>query len=303
MRTAQRILLTLIALLTLAVASALGLATYFSREQAPVTRAEAQASLNAAIGWMKTHEAEVLGDGNQALWRMVRRAAEITHNPDLARLYATYYERYYQRGRTDVWQRWLHAESTAPLTLRSLDNLEAYQRFFIYAITCDATLGQDDDITQQLAPHYCAPALPRAMRGDATCSTHQLMALWMMRERQCGPAERLAPAIATTQDDIETQLRWDPRLRDAYIQRVLMLIDTGQAQRVRPVWLRRVIQAQQADGGWPGIRSVKLLLGDFAASMGLPGTALSAEEAAPDFHATAQGLLLMALVVAHPATP
>lgn len=298
MRFAKKLLLTLIALAALLIASGLGIAQYFSREQPAVTKAEAEASLRAAIGWMKAHEADVLGDGNQALWRMVRISAELTHDPDLARMYASYFERYYQRGRTDVWEHWVNPAATTPVTLNALENLEAYQHLFIYASTCNAALGAQPDVSQQLSPEYCAPALPRALRGNPTCSTHQLMGLAMMLERGCGDAAALKRAIPQVQADIVAQLRYDPRVRDEYIQRVLMLYETGAASSIRPVWLRRVIQTQLPDGGWPRLRSIKLLLGDVAKSSGLPGTALSNEEFSADFHATAQGLLLMSMVVA-----
>lgn len=298
MRLAKTLLIAAFIGACLLLATGLGLAQYFSREQPPVSRAEAQASLRAAIGWIKAHESEVLGDGNQALWRMVNKSAALTHDAYLAQLYATYYERYYGRGRVDVWDHWLRADSTAPLTLDALNHLEAYQRFFVYAATCNAALLQDEDIARQREPGYCSPALPRALRSDATCSTHQLMALFMMQERHCGDARATQQAIAATQADIVTQLRFDPRLRDAYIQRVLMLHETGMSQAARPVWVRRVIQAQLPDGGWPGARSLKLLFGDFARSVGLPRTPLSNEENPADFHATAQGLLLMSLIVA-----
>jgi hypothetical protein len=298
MRLAKKLLITLIAFAALLIASALGIAQYFSREQPPVTKAEAEASLHAAIGWMKANEADVLGDGNQALWRMVRISAELTHDPDLARMYASYYERYYQRGRTDVWEHWVNPAATTPVTLNALENLAAYQHLFIYASTCNAALGADPYVSQQLSADYCAPALPRALRGDPTCSTHQLMGLAMMLERGCGDAAALKRAIPVLQADIVTQLRYDPRARDEYIQRVQMLYETGAAASIRPAWLRRVIQTQQPDGGWTGLRSIKLLFGDLAKSVGLPDTPLSNEEMASNFHATAQGLLLMSRVVA-----
>lgn len=298
MRLIKRLTLALVTLLVLLVALWLGIAQYFSREQPAVTKAEAEASLRAAIGWLKTHEADVLGNGNQALWRMVHRSAELTHDPYLASLYANYYERYYQRGRTDVWEHWVNPASTAPLTLNSLDNLEAYQRFFIYAVTCNATLAQSEEISRQLSADYCSPALPRALKGDPTCSTHQLMGLAMMIERGCGNQAAIQAGIPVVQADIAAQLRYDPRVRDPYIQRVLMLYETGASSSIRPVWLRRVIQTQLPDGGWPGLRSIKLLFGDLLKSQGMGGTPLSGEEQGSDFHATAQGLLLMSMVVA-----
>ncbi len=302
MRLLKILVVTVLLGLVVLVGVWLGLAQYFSRSQPAVTRAEAQASLNAAIGWLQAHEAEVLSDGNQALWRMVHKSAELTHNAYLSQLYGTYFERYYGRGHVDMWEHWLRADSTAPVTLSALSVLEPYQRFFIYASTCNAALGQDDDVARQLSADYCAPALPRTLRGqkDATCSTHQLMGLSMMQERGCGDAQATQAAIAAVQADIETALRYDPRARDPYMQRVLMLYETGAGRSVRPVWLRRVIDTQLPDGGWPGQRSIKLLFGDFAKSVGLPRTALSTEEGGAEFHATAQGLLLMSLVVAQP---
>jgi hypothetical protein len=298
MRLVKKLLITLIALAALLIASGLGIAQYFSREQPPVSKAEAEASLRAAIGWMKAHEGDVLSDGNQALWSMVREAEGLTHDPDLARLFASYYERYYQRGRHNIWERWLTPSASPQFTPSELDGLAPYQLLFVYAMTCNASLGAQERVAEQLSPTYCSPALKRALSGEPTCSTHQLMGLAMMLERSCGDASAIKQTVPRLQADIATQLRYDPRARDEYIQRVLMLHETGAAASIRPAWLRRVIQIQQPDGGWTGLRSIKLLFGDLAKSLGLPDTPLSNEEMESNFHATAQGLLLMSRVVA-----
>jgi hypothetical protein len=103
--------------------------------------------------------------------------------------------------------------------------------------------------------------------------------------------------VAALQSRIVGQLTWDPRVVDVYVQRVLMLVESGAVERVKPVWLQRVLAAQQPDGGWAGVDPLLELGSEFSLGLGPRGFTLSPPRS--DFHASAQGLLLLSLLV-HP---
>jgi len=99
------------------------------------------------------------------------------------------------------------------------------------------------------------------------------------------------------QDGILSELRWDYRVEDAYLQKVWTLIESGRRNEVKPVWVRRILEAQEADGGWTGADIITPLPGGRALFWegGMrPRMGLRPEST---FHATAQGLYLMALLL------
>lgn len=71
-----------------------------------------------------------------------------------------------------------------------------------------------------------------------------------MQRNGCGDAAGLQQLPGFLQDRIEREVTWDSRVTDAYLQRVLMLLESGAADRVEPVWVARILDAQNADGGW-----------------------------------------------------
>jgi hypothetical protein len=95
----------------------------------------------------------------------------------------------------------------------------------------------------------------------------------------------------------------DPIFRDRYAQRVLMLWWTAGERAVRPVWLRRVMDAQHDDGRWSWTSQLPELPAALqpwaiweAAAQRWPQW-VPPRAGAGDFQITAQGLLLMALAV------
>lgn len=101
------------------------------------------------------------------------------------------------------------------------------------------------------------------------------------------------------------------------LQRVLKkLVDSGARDRVKPVWakpawLRRVLDAQTADGGRSGMQPL-LPLGDGGGWASTSGDGRAphlfigfnqrgAGEPCANFHTTAQGVLLLSLLLHAPA--
>ncbi len=86
------------------------------------------------------------------------------------------------------------------------------------------------------------------------------------------------------------QLTIDFRLVDVYIQRLLMLYETGNHQNIRSRWIARFLEAQIADGGW-----VTWLLAMPVGQervLSISSNGVSAGKLQSNFHSTAQGVLL-----------
>ena len=101
------------------------------------------------------------------------------------------------------------------------------------------------------------------------------------------------------QHRIQRQLTWDPRVVDGYLQRVLMLAESGNADAIKPVRLQNIIETQRPDGGWSGIDALLPVGNGRYLAFGSRGFTIS--RPASDFHATAQDVLLFS-ILAHPVT-
>jgi hypothetical protein len=91
------------------------------------------------------------------------------------------------------------------------------------------------------------PVFAKTIFLHPRCVTHQLMAIRLLQKRNCGDHRKLTMRLL---DIIETELSWDFRVTDSYLQRTLMLAESGDMDRLKPVWIQRILDAQMPDGGW-----------------------------------------------------
>ncbi len=272
-----------------------GVIWYGNREVPEPTLAEKQQSLRRAVEWIRAHEASVLKNGNSALWWMVHTAAERTGDEYLKSLVRQSTLLVYGSSASVIpWKRIIYPQADITLNLLSLRGLAPYQRFFYHAVTCrPVDLDDGGDTSEFLEPGVCHPIALQVYAKDPACTTHQLVGVRLLQRVGCPTEVDLAKLESNLLADIEQQMQWDVIFKDAYIQRVLMLLWLGRPHhQVKPVWLHRVLAAQQADGGWVGTRQMPEL------PQWLQTWNLGKQRAAPtDFHATAQGLLIAALAV------
>lgn len=284
----KKILIKLtLSVLALVVATAAVL-LYTNNRAAPwPERAELQTALEATIGWMEANRETVLKQANPVLWWMVQQSAERTGDPRLRALFAEYHAQRLADGR-NLWLPLFYPGRWVPFTDAEIAHFPDYNLHFVYAISCDATLAEHPVVRPQLHADFCDrhPWRP-------ACATHQLMGFRFMQRGQCGDPEAVRAEVAALQSRIVGQLTWDPRVVDVYVQRVLMLAESGATERIKPIWLRRVLAAQRPDGGWAGVDPL-VSLGSFTLSFGPRGFSLAQPRS--DFHATAQGLLLLSLL-------
>lgn len=279
-RGLMRAALVLAALLIAAVAL-LRFGPHQRDEPAP-SAAELRRHWQAGLRWMRDHQAQLVADGNPMLWRMVRDAAAVSGEPMLTEMLAAWRQRFFPQPPFDAWLL-LVDPAAQPASPRpaGFDTLPAYMKLFAYGLTCDATAGAVDVVQKQMQAGWCSALTPRRVLVQSKCVTHQLVGVMLVQQRQCGDRARVDALARQLQDRVVDELSLDPVMRDAYLQRVLMLYWTGAPERVKPVWLQRVLRAQRPDGGW-----------DYEAS-----AAASPGDIREAFHATAQGMLIIALAL------
>jgi hypothetical protein len=219
---------------------------------------------------------------------MVQQAADISVDPRLRDLFSAYEARHLAHRRNSIWYPLFHPHSWTPVRFEDIRSLPYYNWHFVYAITCDRELAKVPEIAVQNEAGFCDAHTLRP-----ACVTHQLMGLLLLKRSECGDTEQLNATIQTLQTRIRRQLTWDPRVVDVYMQRVLMLVSSGAPEMVKPVWIKKLIDNQQADGGWSPFLPL-LPLGD-QRYLGIKRL-LSIGKRESDFHMTAQGVLLFTLL-------
>ena len=202
-------------------------------------------SLNRSIDWIFNNQERLLNDNNPILWWFLEESAVMTENQRLYDLVQVYKKT--PLPRNSVWHAYFdrNMASTYSYVTGTLDAIPDYNKMFIYGITCENDLGDEAFIQRQLIDDFCdwSPFF-------SSCSTHQLMGVRFMQRNNCGDSTVTSALVATLVSDIEGQLRRDPRVGDVYIQRVLMLVDSGAKDRINPRWVHRIMENQMDDGSW-----------------------------------------------------
>jgi len=289
MRFLTRIILVIIGILML---SGRYLVYANNRSVPAPTRDHLNRVLENGIRWVIDHRQEALNTASPILWHMIQKADDVSGDERLESLFAEYAVRYLDNRPNHVWRPLFYRNSWVPVRFERIAEFPYYNQHFIYAITCDAELAKVPAIAAQNDAGLC-----RLRLRSATCVTHQMMGLMLLQRSRCGDQAQLMDTIKTLQQRIHTQLTWDPRVLDAYMQRVLMLVESGASEMVKPVWLQKLIDAQRADGSWSNFMPLFPLGEDRYIGV---KRYLTPEAEAPrsDFHMTAQGILLFTLLTA-----
>lgn len=259
-----------------------------NRTVEPATADTLHTTLEHSILWLEANREKVLADNNAILWSMIKHAGEISKDKRLINLFTEYEQRYLNNNPNTVWKPLFYPGSWVPVRYKDIAAFPYYNHHFIYALLCDKDLGKVASIAAQNNPAFCDshPLRP-------ACVTHQLMGIQMLQRSQCGDAGELADTVKALQERIINQLYYDPRVVDVTMQRVLMLVDTGARDRVKPVWIQNLIDAQRQDGGWSPFEPLFAVGGGryfgYDQMFGI-------KRPVSTFHMTAQGVLLFALL-------
>lgn len=283
-----RKLRNLLLLLTVLLLLAAGILIKNNNRSEPMPgKNEISASLEKAIQYLATNRDRVLAQQDPIILWMIQESGNLTKDERLQTMAAEYVA---AMPYNSPWQYLFNRDSTAPLRLENLTALPDYNLHFLYGLSCDEKLGALEKVQQQNEPGFCRNNHPFSQ----ICLTHQLMGLRFMQRRRCGDSTHNANLVAELQQKIQTQLTWDPRVVDLYIQRLLILVESGAQAQVKPVWLRKVLTAQLPDGGWGNFQPL-IPMGKTRA-LGFTAQWIGMDRPQTTLHATAEGILLMSLM-------
>jgi len=244
-------------------------------------------SLERGIEWLVDHRYRILRQNNQMLWWMVRESSTLCEDPRLQSLFSSY-EKRYVIGKRAIWNHFFDEGMDDKIHYRDVERYPYYIKYFAYALTCGEELGRVPIVKAQNDPRFCDQW---RYRIHPTCVSHQLMGFRIRQRRNCGDQAAVVTGIKVLQGRLMRQLEADVRVLDVYIQRVLMLVDTGARGRVKPSWLGQVLRVQGEDGGWgdfdPRIRVTSV------SSFGFTRYGVGIGRPKATFHATAQAVLLL----------
>lgn len=248
------------------------------------------ASFDLGADWLSADLATNVKHRNPIVWWMLSEAAQQSADPRLEAALAAYSAMWLDPRPPSIWRNLFDPNAQAPRPNLTARTLPYYNFQMLHALTCDGELGGREFIQAQYAPDFC--------RGRVgllpTCVSHQLLAVRFALRSGCGDATSHHALQTVLQERIVAQLTRDPRVVDVYVQRLLLLADSGARARIKPVWVRRLLEAQLPDGGW----------GDFDPRLPLPrgyalgysSSLLGVERPRSLLHTTAQALWLLTIL-------
>jgi hypothetical protein len=284
-------------LLLMALPLCLYLLGYYqnNRQQPYPTQSQVISQLESSLNWLVNNETELLNQANPMLWWMLYEAHALTGDPRLQQLLDKYQQRF-PRIREGAWAPLFGGQPRSYLAAYSVQGLPYYNQHIIYGLNCAADIAEEIPlVAQQNEADFCFQA---GYIYRPACVTHQMMGIHFLQQN-CGLLQNVEQVSRDLQQSIVTQLTWDFRVVDVYLQRVLMLLVTDGSELLRPVWLQRVLQHQLADGGWAGEVPIVSLGGRSLVfnSRGI-GLGPGREQMRGNYHATAQGVLILSYLQA-----
>ena len=262
-----------------------------NRNVPETSQAEIQYHLSRSVDWLDSNYSNIENIQNPILWWMIKQAGIESNDERLINIFSKYKKEHLDK---------IPANLSTPMfnkfyrpnvpDMISLSSLRDYQLFFFYGLSCDSELGSEPVIQQQMSSGFCS-----AHYLQPRCITHQLMGLRFMQRYQCGYDSKVSATIDELQKDVVSELTWDFRVGDAYIQRVLMLVDTGAYDQVKSVWISNILKAQNADGSWDDLHPILYLGNDYVFAH--TSTFPKIRKPKAGFHATAQAIWLLSLLL------
>ena len=245
---------------------------------------------SSATQWLIQHKDEIINEQNPILWWMVKQAASKTHDKNLNQIFFEYEKKYLLPHQNNAWIAIFNPEKSTAINSAELSHLPDYNQFVLYGASCSRSLEESEAVQSLLHTDFCASHVL-----SPACETHQLMGFSFMRRSRCGNPEKTNASILKLQERLITQLTYDFRVIDVYIQRVLMLEESGAHERIKPIWISKAVSAQNADGGWSGFAPLAPVGHGYY--FGYSRTGIGIGESRSDFHATAQGVYLLSLLL------
>jgi hypothetical protein len=288
----KKLVVTLLVVVALCAASYGGLVWNNNRSATAPSQQDVSASWEKSVSWLMNNRETILRDKNPALWWMVGQAAEVSGDSRLQALYEEFRSDYVAKNAGSIWEVFFSPSAFWGVNVphSAYAGMVDYQQYFLFSLTCGKDMAEDPVIVAQHDTKFCPVSHPTS----PACITHQLMGFRFQQRTGCDRVAALDEKVAGLQDMIESQLTWDPRVVDVYLQRVLMLIDSGAPDRVRPRWMQRVLEAQLSDGSWSNMQPLVPVGG--GRYFGFDARLAGVGPVRANFHATAQGVWLTSLL-------
>lgn len=244
-----------------------------------------------AIFWLLNNEEKINKIHNPMLWLFVKKAGNITGDERLKSLFDDYIQANLQDLRRSVWFPVLTDLPGRELKSSDLSGLPYYNLLFLYGATCDESFASTDAVRPQLELNFCFIRHP----FSPACVTHQLVGFLQIRNNICRDPAELDQSILELAEIIKWQMIFDFRVVDVYFQRLMMLYESGYPEMINDRWIDRFLDAQRADGGWSESWELMSLRSDKSLVQKKLGIRIATPKS--DFHASAQGMLVLAYLV------
>lgn len=253
---------------------------------------ELNTAFNQSVNWLQKNNTAIQNDHNSMLWWMLIQASSLQHNATLDNIIAQYKTDNSARYEHSPWSYLVTGQVNSHISAYSLgNNLPDYNMHFIYGFSCSRSLAYEDIIKIQNQTGFCWRHHP----VSPACTTHQLMAFRFMQRTGCEDPQFVTDSITTLTGYIKQQSTYDFRVVDVYIQRALMQMDSGHPENINPRWIKRILLAQNTDGGWDDFQPLIPVGG--GKYFGFHAKGVGIREPVSSFHATAQGIWLMAMLM------
>jgi len=260
------------------------------------TPAEYSQAFDRVVRWAISEKPQLLRNHSPYLWWYVQQSALISGDARLQALVAEYLQQRYTENKSrDIGSFLLLPEPNFEYQYdaEQFESQTGMAQAIIYAGTCNEQAANAAYIRSLYQIEHCDKESARDVM--ARCVTHQMALLYLIERSSCPTPYASASLVPALQAMTRDRMLIDPRIGDPYYQRVVWLLLTGAQDYVKPVWLRRILDVQQRDGGWLPFQDIAPAGPGLRVGMGLYGPRL--KRGGSTFHSTAQVMLLLALLL------
>jgi len=198
-------------------------------------------SLDAATNWIKDNA--YISERNPSVMYMIASMERISHDPRLQTVLDDYQKHYLTRPASAidfVWFRLVIRDAQVPEIYAPSMHGEMNELLWnAYALAPDKVYLAADDRASMFSP----------TRFTWGMRQHQTLALVMYRDYN-GSSPELDSTINYLAEKIARDAHFDFRLNDSYIQRTAFVLAAGRPDLIRPRWVDRILDHQNADGSW-----------------------------------------------------
>lgn len=254
-----------------------------------ISRQELKEAHTSSIDWLTSNKRTLLSTHNPGLWEMLAKLVSVTKNSELEYLLEEYRSKNYIGYVSHPLRFQVYGTSRKlDFSKIELHSYPYYNLLFMFGDSCDDYLKELDVVQQQLKLDFC----PKHYPISPACKTHQLMGFILLKNNRCGDQQVNRAIIDELSYNIQRQLRFDVRMVDVYLQRVMLLLELERYDLIDKSWLENVLEYQNKDGGWDDSMTLIELPGKKSLSIGSKRFKLDTPDS--NFHATVQGALLTA---------